>query len=186
MPLNLPNLLTWLRILMIPAVIGVYYVPDTWMSAGEKNLLATVLFVGAAVTDWLDGYLARKLNQTSAFGAFLDPVADKLMVAAALILLVHLERADFALAFIIIGREIAVSALREWMARLGESRSVAVNFLGKVKTFTQMLAIPMLLYHQRIGAFDPQQWGEWLLFVAAILTLVSMAWYLRMAAMPKG
>ena len=186
MPLNLPNLLTWLRILMIPAVIGIFYMPEHWMSAPEKNLLATVLFVLAAITDWLDGYLARKLNQTSAFGAFLDPVADKLMVAAALILLVHLARADFALAFIIIGREIAVSALREWMARLGESRSVAVNFLGKVKTFSQMLAIPMLLYHDRLGGFDPQAWGEWLLLIAALLTLISMAWYLKMASLPKS
>jgi cardiolipin synthase len=186
MPLNLPNLLTWLRILMIPAVLGAFYLPDEWLSTEEKNLCATALFVAAALTDWLDGFLARQLNQMSAFGAFLDPVADKLMVAAALILLVYLGRADAALAFIIIGREIAVSALREWMARLGESRSVAVNFLGKVKTFSQMLAIPMLLYHDRLGGFDPQRWGEWLLMVAALLTLISMIYYLKLASLPKS
>jgi CDP-diacylglycerol--glycerol-3-phosphate 3-phosphatidyltransferase/cardiolipin synthase len=186
MPLNLPNLLTWLRILMIPAVIGTFYLPADWLTPEEKNLTATVLFVAAAVTDWLDGFLARQLNQMSAFGAFLDPVADKLMVAASLILLVQLDRADAALAFIIIGREIAVSALREWMARLGESRSVAVNFLGKVKTFSQMLAIPLLLYHDRLGSFNPQLWGQWLLLLAALLTLISMAWYLKMASLPKS
>jgi cardiolipin synthase len=186
MPLNVPNLLTWFRILMIPAIIGTFYLPDRWLTAHEQNLLATVLFVAAAITDWLDGFLARQLNQMSAFGAFLDPVADKLMVAASLIVLVHLERADAALAFIIIGREIAVSALREWMARIGESKSVAVNFLGKVKTFSQMLAIPMLLYHDRLGMFDPQEWGEWLLLVAGLLTLISMAWYLKMASLPKS
>src|SRR5688572_6471981 len=173
MPLNVPNLMTWLRILMIPAIIGAFYMPQAWLSRSDANVLATVLFVAAAITDWLDGYLARRLNQTSAFGAFLDPVADKLMVAAALIILVELDRADSVAAFIIIGREIAVSALREWMAQLGQSRSVAVNFLGKVKTFSQMLAIPMLLYHDRLGSFDPQRWGTWLIWVAVALTLIS-------------
>ena len=108
------------------------------------------------MTDWLDGYLARKLNQTSAFGAFLDPVADKLMVAAALIVLLQLNRVDAIVALIIIGREIAISALREWMAKLGQRKSVAVTFLGKIKTVSQMVAIPLLLYYDRIGAwFDP-------------------------------
>jgi CDP-diacylglycerol--glycerol-3-phosphate 3-phosphatidyltransferase/cardiolipin synthase len=186
MPLNVPNLLTWLRILMIPAIIGAFYVPPAWVSTPQQNLLATVLFVAAALTDWLDGYLARRLNQMSAFGAFLDPVADKLMVAAALILLVDLGRADASIAFIIIGREIAVSALREWMARIGESRSVAVNFLGKLKTFCQMLAIPMLLYDDPIGAFEPQVWGEWLLLLAAVMTLISMIYYLKLASLPKA
>ncbi len=186
MPLNLPILLTWLRILMIPAIIGAFYLPDAWLTRQEANLTATVLFVAAAITDWLDGYLARRLNQTSAFGAFLDPVADKLMVAAALIVLVELERTGTIVAFIIIGREIAVSALREWMARLGEARSVAVNFLGKVKTFSQMLAIPMLLYHQPLGAFDPQLWGTWLIWVAVALTLISMIYYLKLASLPKA
>ena len=182
MPLNLPNLLTWLRILMIPAVIGVYYVPDTWMSAGEKNLLATVLFVGAAVTDWLDGYLARKLNQTSAFGAFLDPVADKLIVCTALVVLVHLDRVDALVAAIIIGREITISALREWMAQVGASASVAVHSIGKLKTIAQLVAIPMLLFHGSLfGLLDTRFVGTWLLYLAAVLTVWSMAYYLQRA-----
>ncbi len=156
MPVNVPNLLTWLRILAIPLLVAIYYLPDRWLEPQEKNLAATILFVGAAVTDWLDGYLARRWNQTSAFGAFLDPVADKLMVTAALIVLLQLNRVDAIVAVIIIGREIAISALREWMAKLGQGRSVAVNLLGKIKTVAQLVAIPLLLYHERIGAwFDP-------------------------------
>ena len=135
----------------------------------------------AAVTDWLDGYLARTLQQTSAFGAFLDPVADKLMVAAALIILVQLDRADAFVAFIIIGREIAISALREWMAKIGAARSVAVSLLGKVKTASQMVAIPMLLYHDQLAFLDPQRVGTWLVYLAALLTLWSMVYYLRKA-----
>jgi cardiolipin synthase (CMP-forming) len=140
-----------------------------------------VIFTAAAITDWLDGWLARKLNQTSAFGAFLDPVADKLMVAAALITLVQLERVDAIIALIIIGREITISALREWMAKIGEAKSVAVSFLGKIKTVFQMVAIPLLLYHNPIGAFSPQRIGTWLIYIAAVLTLLSMAYYLKMA-----
>src|SRR5258708_158212 len=124
MPLNRPILLTWVRILTIPPVIGVFYVPEVWLSNGNQNLIATSLFIAAAITDWLDGYLARRLNQTSAFGAFLDPVADKLMIAAALIVLVWLQRADAVIAVVIIGREIAVSAMREWMAKIGDRKSV--------------------------------------------------------------
>jgi len=184
-PLNLPNILTWLRILMIPAIVGTLYLPDAWLNSWERNITATVLFVSAAVTDWLDGYLARKLNQMSAFGAFLDPVADKLMVAAALIVLVELERAAAVVAMIIIGREIAISALREWMANIGQSKSVAVNFLGKLKTVFQMIAIPMLLYHDRIGPFDPQRIGTWLIWLAAVLTLVSMVYYLKLAGISR-
>ena len=184
-PLNLPNILTWIRILMIPAIVGTLYLPTSWLGTWEKNLVATVLFVSAAVTDWLDGYLARKLNQMSAFGAFLDPVADKLMVAAALIVLVELERAAAVVAMIIIGREIAISALREWMANIGQSKSVAVNFLGKLKTVFQMIAIPMLLYHERIGDFDPQRIGTWLIWLAAVLTLVSMFYYLKLAGISR-
>src|SRR6187399_1923120 len=157
MPLNLPNLLTWLRIILIPLFVGIFYFEKSWVSASNQNLVATVIFVSAAVTDWLDGWIARKFSQTSAFGAFLDPVADKLMVAAALIILVQLGRVDAVIALIMIGREIAISALREWMAQLGESKSIAVSFLGKLKTATQMIAIPMLLYHDKLGAFDPQQ-----------------------------
>ena len=183
MPLTLPTLLTWLRISLIPLFVGIFYFDNSWISAANQNLVATVIFVAAAITDWLDGWLARKLNQTSAFGAFLDPVADKLMVAAALIILVQLNRVDAIIALIMIGREIAISALREWMAQLGESKSIAVSFLGKLKTATQMVAIPLLLYHDRIGAFDPQQVGNWLIYIAAALTLISMAYYLK-AAMP--
>jgi cardiolipin synthase len=183
MPLNVPNVLTWLRILAIPLLVAVFYVPDTWLSSHERNVVATVLFAAAAVTDWLDGYLARRLNQTSAFGAFLDPVADKLMVAAALIVLLQLNRVDPIVAIIIIGREIAISALREWMAKVGQARSVAVNFLGRIKTASQLVAIPLLLYHDRIGSwFDPFRVGTWLIYVAAALTLVSMLYYLKLAA----
>ncbi len=147
MPFNLPILLTWLRIVLIPLFVGIFYFHKSWVSAPDQNLVATVIFTAAAITDWLDGWLARKLDQTSAFGAFLDPVADKLMVAAALIVLVQLERVDAIIALIIIGREITISALREWMANIGEAKSVAVSFLGKLKTVSQMIAIPLLLYH---------------------------------------
>jgi len=181
MPLNLPNLLTWLRIILIPLFVGIFYFEKSWVSASNQNLVATVIFTAAAITDWLDGWLARKLDQTSAFGAFLDPVADKLMVAAALIVLVQIERVDAIIALIIIGREIAISALREWMAKIGEAKSIAVSFLGKIKTVSQMIAIPLLLYHDRIGAFDPQRIGTWLIYIAALLTLISMAYYMKMA-----
>ena len=186
MPLNVPILLTWLRILTIPLVIGVFYVPEVWLSSWRQNLIATSLFIAAAITDWLDGYLARRLNQTSAFGAFLDPVADKLMIAAALIVLVWLQRVDAIIAVVIIGREIAVSAMREWMAKIGQSKSVAVNFLGKIKTISQMIAVPLLLYHERIGVLSPQRVGTWLIYVAAILTLVSMFYYLKLALAPRA
>jgi CDP-diacylglycerol--glycerol-3-phosphate 3-phosphatidyltransferase/cardiolipin synthase len=181
MPLNLPNLLTWLRIVLIPLFVGIFYFDKSWVSGPNQNLVATVIFTAAAITDWLDGWLARKLNQTSAFGAFLDPVADKVMVAAALIILVQLLRVDAIIALIIIGREITISALREWMAQIGEARSVAVSVLGKVKTASQMIAIPMLLYQDPVGWFDPQLWGTWLIYIAAVLTLISMAWYLKLS-----
>ena len=184
MPLNLPNILTWLRILMIPLVVGVFYFSGVWPSSWHQNLTATALFIAAAITDWLDGYFARRLNQTSAFGAFLDPVADKLMIAAALIVLVELGRVDSIIAVVIIGREIAVSALREWMAKIGQSKSVAVNFLGKIKTISQMIAVPLLLYHDRIGMFSPQRVGTWLIYLAAVLTLASMFYYLKLAVPP--
>lgn len=186
MPYNLPNLLTWLRILAIPLFVGIYYLPEEWFSPSQKNLTATLIFAGAAITDWLDGYLARVLNQSSAFGAFLDPVADKLMVSAALIVLVYLGRLDAPIALIIIGREITVSALREWMAQIGQSKSVAVSFLGKIKTTSQMIAIPLLLYHDRIGGhFEPQIVGTWLIYLAAVLTIWSMFYYLK-AAIPQA
>lgn len=183
---NLPNFLTFLRILAIPLFVGIFYFPHTWLLPVNQNLIATLIFAGAAITDWLDGYLARVMNQTSAFGAFLDPVADKLMVSAALIVLVYLGRLDAPIALIIIGREIAVSALREWMAQIGKSKSVAVSFLGKIKTSSQMVAIPLLLYHDTIGEdFDAQQIGTWLIYVAAVLTLWSMFYYLK-AALPQA
>jgi|ERR1700690_333004 cardiolipin synthase (CMP-forming) len=181
MPLNLPNLLTWLRILLIPLVIGVYYLPVRWLGYEQANWLATVFFVVAAITDWFDGYLARKLDQTTAFGAFLDPVADKLMVAAALIVLVDLGRTSPLVALIIIGREIAVSALREWMAKAGKSGSVAVSFIGKLKTGFQMVAIALLLYWQPLRGIQIHILGQNLINLAALLTLISMFYYLRVA-----
>ena len=181
MPLNVPILLTWLRIVLIPLFVGIFYFEKSWVSLPNQNLVATVIFVLAAVTDWLDGWLARKLNQTSQFGAFLDPVADKLMVAAALIVLLQLGRVDALIVLIIIGREITISALREWMAQLGESKSVAVSFLGKIKTVSQMIAIPLLLYDDMVGNIDPHILGTALIYAAAVLTLVSMAFYLKMA-----
>jgi CDP-diacylglycerol--glycerol-3-phosphate 3-phosphatidyltransferase/cardiolipin synthase len=181
MPLNLPNLLTWLRILMIPLLVCVYYVPGDWLGEHNRNLAATAIFAFAAITDWLDGYLARTLNQGSAFGAFLDPVADKLMVSTALITLVWLGRIEGFIAVIIIGREIAISALREWMAQLGRSKSVAVSFIGKVKTFSQMAAIILLLYHDEFIGLSMYAIGTFLVWLAAILTLWSMAYYLKKA-----
>ena len=178
MPLNIPNLLTWARILLIPLFVGVFYLPKGMLTASEQNFYATLLFVAAAITDWFDGWLARKLEQTSAFGAFLDPVADKLMVAAALVLLVQLDRADAIVAFIIIGREITISALREWMAKIGAAKSVAVSFVGKLKTTAQMVAITLLLHY---GSPLWNLAGFWLLNVAAVLTLWSMVYYLRKA-----
>jgi CDP-diacylglycerol--glycerol-3-phosphate 3-phosphatidyltransferase/cardiolipin synthase len=179
---NVPTALTWLRIVLIPVFVAVYYVPDTWLEASAKNWTAMTVFAIAAATDWFDGYLARKWGQTSAFGAFLDPVADKLMVAAALIVLVWLERADTFLAIIIIGREIAISALREWMAQLGKSNNVAVALIGKVKTTAQMTAIiALLLWEPVIPGVSTPLLGTVALWVAAILTLWSMFHYLRLA-----
>lgn len=182
MPFNIPILLTWLRVALIPLVVGVFYLPDAWLSSDEKDIAATVIFVVAAVTDWFDGFLARRWNETSAFGAFLDPVADKLMVAGALLVLVEFDRVNAVIAFIIIGREIAISALREWMAQIGASKSVAVSSIGKIKTMAQMVAIPMLLYSEILfGVIDTSFWGEWLLAFAAVLTVWSMFYYLRKA-----
>ena len=176
---TIPTIMTWTRILAIPLIVGVFYLP---LPAATGNLLATVMFVLFAATDWLDGYLARKLNQTSAFGAFLDPVADKFLVCASLLVLVHLNRADVFVALIIIGREIAISALREWMAQIGASRSVAVHMLGKLKTVVQMVAIPFLLYDGRLfDVIDTGLWGVFLIWGAAVLTVWSMVYYLRKA-----
>ncbi|MCZ8102384.1 MAG: CDP-diacylglycerol--glycerol-3-phosphate 3-phosphatidyltransferase, partial [Burkholderiales bacterium] len=154
---NLPILLTWLRMLAIPLLVAVYLLPAETASMPMRNLLGTVVFVAAAVTDWFDGWLARRLGQTTSFGAFLDPVADKLLVCAALVLLLELQRVDALVAIIIIGREIAISALREWMAGMGARKSVAVHSLGKLKTVAQLVAIPMLLYHQPLFGVVPVQ-----------------------------
>lgn len=182
MPFNLPIFLTWLRIAAIPLLILLFYPPFEVWSPYQRNLSATVLFVAAALTDWFDGYLARKWNQTSAFGAFLDPVADKLMVSAALLVLLQEQRVDAVVALIIIGREIAISALREWMAQIGATHKVAVNFLGKIKTAAQMIAIPLLLFHEPLfGFINVQSLGTWLIWVATGLTLLSMFYYLRKA-----
>ncbi|WP_349604198.1 CDP-diacylglycerol--glycerol-3-phosphate 3-phosphatidyltransferase [Cupriavidus sp. DF5525] len=181
MPFNIPILLTWLRVAMIPLVVGVFYLPDAWLPMHTKNLTAASFFIIAAVTDWLDGFLARRWNQTSSFGAFLDPVADKLMVTAALLSLLALDRVTDLIALVIIGREITISALREWMAQIGASKSVAVNFLGKLKTTVQMLAIPLLLFSGRVFGFDAYVLGTWMIYVAAVLTLWSMIYYMKLA-----
>jgi CDP-diacylglycerol--glycerol-3-phosphate 3-phosphatidyltransferase len=176
---TLPTLLTWARIVAIPLIVGVFYLP---LDAATRNGIATTMFVIFALTDWADGYLARRLNQTSSFGAFLDPVADKFLVCASLLVLVHLDRADVFVALIIIGREIAISALREWMAQIGASRSVAVHMLGKVKTTVQMVAIPFLLFDGALfGVIDTRLWGTALIWIAAVLTVWSMVYYLRKA-----
>lgn len=181
MPFNLPIFLTWLRIVLIPLVVGVFYLPSHWLTGFEQDLVATVIFVAAALTDWLDGWLARRLGQTSRFGAFLDPVADKLMVTAALLVLLELGRINAAIALLIVGREITISALREWMAQIGASKSVAVNWLGKLKTIFQMVAIPMLLFDHRLLFIDAALWGTVLIYAAAVLTIWSMLYYLKLA-----
>ena len=182
MPFNIPILLTWLRMALIPLMVGVFFLPGHWLTPYEQSVAATVIFVIAAVTDWFDGYLARRLNETTSFGAFLDPVADKLIVAGALLLLVQLGRTNSVIAFIIVGREIAITALREWMAQMGASKSVAVSSIGKIKTAAQMVAIPMLLYaYPLFGVIDTLFVGQRLLDLAAVLTLWSMFYYLRKA-----
>ena len=176
---NLPTLFTWARIVAIPLIVGVFYLD---LSPTHQNLFATVLFVVVALTDWLDGYLARKLNQTSSFGAFLDPVADKILVCASLLVLLELQRVNALVALVIIGREITISALREWMAQIGASRSVAVHMVGKLKTTVQMVAIPFLLFDgQLFGVIQTRLWGSWLIIAAVILTIWSMVYYLQKA-----
>ncbi|HOZ64916.1 MAG TPA: CDP-diacylglycerol--glycerol-3-phosphate 3-phosphatidyltransferase [Burkholderiaceae bacterium] len=179
---TIPTIMTWTRIIAIPLIVGIFYLPDSVATLANKNLVATVMFVLFAATDWLDGYLARKLNQTSSFGAFLDPVADKFLVCASLLVLVHLNRADVFVGLIIIGREIAISALREWMAQIGASKSVAVHMIGKLKTVGQMVSIPFLLFDGMLfGVINTHLWGTWLIWVAAVLTVWSMIYYLQKA-----
>jgi cardiolipin synthase (CMP-forming) len=176
---TIPTLMTWARIVAIPLIVGVFYLP---IEPDTRNLVATVMFVVFAATDWLDGYLARKLNQVSAFGAFLDPVADKFLVCACVLVLVHLGRADVFVALIIIGREIAISALREWMAQIGAAKSVAVHMIGKLKTTAQMVAIPFLLFDGMLfGVINTHVWGVWLIWISAVVTVWSMVYYLQKA-----
>ena len=183
MPFNLPIFLTWLRVALIPLCVAVFFLPDSMLMATDRNNVGALIFFLAAWTDWLDGFLARKLGQTSAFGAFLDPVADKLIVAAALILLVEMGRTPGWMAMIIIGREITISALREWMAGMGSRGSVAVAYIGKLKTAAQMLAILLLLYAgPLVPGLSTLLLGNIFMVIAVILTLWSMVYYLRMAA----
>ena len=183
MPWNIPILLTWMRALLIPVFTLLFYLPSNWMQPQTANWAAAFVFSAAAVTDWFDGYLARRWKQTSDFGAFLDPVADKLMVAVALILLVSLNRTHPVFAMIIIGREITISALREWMAQLGKRNSVAVATVGKLKTAAQMAAITLLLLQSWPALGLDFIWlGNALMFAACVLTLWSMFYYLKMAA----
>jgi CDP-diacylglycerol--glycerol-3-phosphate 3-phosphatidyltransferase len=178
---NLPMLLTWARIVMIPFVVGIYYFPTDWISPHGMNQWACLLFSLAAITDGFDGYFARKYGLTSRLGAFLDPVADKLMVCAALVVLLKLGHVNDLIALIIIGREITVSALREWMAQIGASQNVAVNWVGKFKTIVQMVAIPVLLYYDPLFGLPVAAIGTLLIYVAALLTIYSMLLYLRLA-----
>jgi CDP-diacylglycerol--glycerol-3-phosphate 3-phosphatidyltransferase len=178
---NLPNILTWLRIVAIPLVVVLFYLPYPW-----SNASAAILFGVAAITDSLDGYFARRMGLTSRLGAFLDPVADKLIVAVALVLLVSQNHEGHhwlvaLAACVIIGREIAISALREWMAELGERTRVAVSQLGKIKTIVQMVGIPMMLYRDDLFGLPVYDLGLYLTVAAAILTLWSMISYLRAA-----
>ena len=181
MPLNIPIALTWLRIALIPFFVALFYVPEAVLPTLLRDAIAAWLFVLAAITDWFDGWLARRWNQTSSFGAFLDPVADKLMVTAALLVLLHLDRVGSLVALVIIGREIAISALREWMAQIGASGSVAVHWLGKFKTAAQMVAIPCLLYGGTFFGLPLGLLGQILIIAAALLTVWSMFYYLRRA-----
>ncbi|TXH00010.1 MAG: CDP-diacylglycerol--glycerol-3-phosphate 3-phosphatidyltransferase [Nevskiaceae bacterium] len=182
--MNLPTALTLARIAMVPIMVGTIYLPETFMRSGVAQATAMVIFVLAALTDWLDGYLARMLGQTSEFGAFLDPVADKIMMSASLILLVHMGRLHSLVAVVIIAREISVSALREWMAAQGRRGVVAVAALGKAKTAMQMTAVPFLLVDVRVEAvgISSVTIGTVLIWTALLLTIWSMADYLRAAA----
>ncbi len=179
--MTIPLLLTWTRIFLVPIFIGIYYLPDALISMPNKNLIATLIFVFAAATDYLDGYLARLLKQETSFGAFLDPVADKAIVAASLVLLVNMQRTFVLAAIIIIIREIAVSALREWMAQLGETKSVAVAYIGKLKTTLQMLAIALLLFDYHGSFINTIYIGNFFMFLAVIITVISMFYYLEQA-----
>jgi CDP-diacylglycerol--glycerol-3-phosphate 3-phosphatidyltransferase/cardiolipin synthase len=185
MQYTIPNLLTSFRIFLVPVFVVLFYLPVSW-----ANQAAAVIFMIAAITDWFDGYLARRFNQTSAFGAFLDPIADKVMVAVALVLLVDRNPTDYPSIFmaipaiIIIGREITISALREWMAEVGASTNVAVSMIGKIKTTAQMTALTWLLYAKPLIGVPLVEIGFILLYIAVFLTLWSMIDYI-FAALPS-
>jgi CDP-diacylglycerol--glycerol-3-phosphate 3-phosphatidyltransferase len=180
-PWTLPNILTWVRIAAIPLVVLAFYAPEHW-----ADPVAGLIFAAAGITDSLDGYLARRLGQTSRLGAFLDPVADKLIVATALVLLVSKDPRPVIvlMAAVIIGREIAISALREWMAEVGQRRKVAVSALGKYKTILQIIGLAMMLYRWDLWRLPIYKLGVMLTVLAAVLTLFSMFVYLR-AAWPE-
>ena len=181
--LNIPTALTWARIAFIPLIVGVFYLPDAWCPPSTQNALACVMFVLAAITDALDGFIARRWNMTTRMGAFLDTVADKLVVCSAIVVLLAFDRIDMIVALIIVGREIAVTALREWMAKIGAADSVKVNWYGKIKAIAQMTAIPMLLYYDDLFGIPFAAVGQVLIYVAALLTLYSMVVY-ALAAWP--
>lgn len=180
--INIPMILTWARIALIPLIVGVFMLPTSFLSQHAQNVLGCIFFVVAAITDALDGFTARRFGMGTPLGAFLDPVADKLMVSAALIVLLAFGRVDMIVALIIIGREITVTALREWMALMGESGKVKVNWFGKIKAIAQMVAIPMLLFYDPFMGLDIALIGTILIYIAAALTLYSMFVYLRAAS----
>lgn len=182
-PFNLPMALTWTRVIFVPFIIAVFYIPDFILSPHWQNVLACVMFVIAAVTDALDGFFARRWKMTSSFGAFLDTVADKFVVCSAIIMLLACGRIDMIIAIIIVSRELAVTALREWMAKIGAGAIVKVNWFGKIKTIAQMVAIPMLLWWDPIMGFPVATVGLVLIWIAAALTLYSM-WVYMTAAWP--
>lgn len=179
--MTLPLFLTWFRLILIPVFVCVYYIPELYLSMPYKNLWGTTIFAVASITDYFDGYLARKWKQESNFGAFLDPVADKALIAAALVILVGLQRTFVFAAIIIIIREIAISALREWMAQLGKQSNTAVAYVGKLKTAFQMGAVGFLLSDLHFGCFNANLIGNVFMLIAVILTILSMFYYLKQA-----
>jgi cardiolipin synthase len=179
--MTLPLFLTWSRIFLVPVFVIIYYLPNSFLDMELKNLIATVIFVFAAITDYLDGYFARLLKQETSFGAFLDPVADKALVVASLVILVNFHRTFWLAAIIIIVREISISALREWMAQIGKVKSVAVAYIGKLKTAMQMLAIGLLLIDYKGKYIDTNKIGNFFMLIAVIITIVSMVYYLEQA-----
>ncbi|MEK9770914.1 MAG: CDP-diacylglycerol--glycerol-3-phosphate 3-phosphatidyltransferase [Nitrosomonadales bacterium] len=179
--MNIPNYITYFRIILIPFLILIFYIPEPQLSEFNRNLIALLIFITAGISDWLDGYLARKLKLESKFGAFIDPVADKLIVMVALIILVDLSRINVIVASIIIGREIAISALREWMAQIGSAKNVAVAFIGKLKTTLQFIAISLLLFYTNVLFIPVIFLGQLAMGIAVSLTIISMIYYLKQA-----